>query len=419
MRIEIVTIGHEVLSGRTADTNFVHLARRLEEVDAFVERHTTVGDVAADIADALRAALSRAECVVVTGGLGPTPDDLTRGVVADTLGRPLETREEVLEHIRDRVRRAGRPMPASVEEMARVPRGATVWRNSVGSAPGVLIEHEGRFVVLLPGPPSELRAITDEHLLPWLRERSTQEVAVVTLHTFGIFESQLHARIAGLSDGWPEARLAYLPGPGGVDLRVTVSAPRGSGRAEATVTRARTELLARVGDWVHGEDDATMERVVGAALVERGWRLALAESCTGGLIAKRLTDVPGSSEWFERGFITYSNAAKTELLGVAPALLAAHGAVSEEVARAMAVGARGAAGVEVALAVTGIAGPGGGSEQKPVGTVCLAVASGSGDFVRRFQFPGGRTAVRDRSAQMALELLRRHLLGLPPEPPAA
>jgi nicotinamide-nucleotide amidase len=175
--------------------------------------------------------------VILTGGLGPTPDDLTRGVVADTLGRPLETRDEVLEHIRDRVRRAGRPMPASVEEMARVPRGATVWRNSVGSAPGVLIEHEGRFVVLLPGPPSELRALTDEHLLPWLRERSTQEVAVVTLHTFGIFESQLHARIAGLSDGWPGARLAYLPGPGGVDLRVTVSAPRGSGRAEGTVSR--------------------------------------------------------------------------------------------------------------------------------------------------------------------------------------
>lgn len=415
MNVEIVTIGNEVLSGRTVDTNFAFLARRLEEASVQVVWHSTVGDAQERIAEGLKRALDRADAVIMTGGLGPTPDDLTRKAVATLLARPLQLDEKVLAAIRERGRKLGRKLPAAVETMALVPRGAELWENPVGAAPGILILQKDKPVILLPGVPQEMEALAEEFVVPYLRGRTGRTVEVFTLRTFGSFESQLHERIGALPDAWPGATLAYLPSWFGVDLRVTVAGTNAAAVRESSL-RAYNELFARVKNVVYAEGASGMEEVVGAVLAERNWRIAVAESCTGGLLAKRLTDVAGSSRYVERGFVTYSNAAKLELLGVDPATLEAQGAVSAAVAEQMARGAREKAGVEVGVGITGIAGPDGGSEEKPVGLVFIAASSPLGDFVRRVRFPGSRATVRERTAQTALDFLRRHLLELPIDP---
>jgi nicotinamide-nucleotide amidase len=414
MQVEIVTIGNEVLSGRTLDTNFAFLARALEEASVPIGWHTTVGDVAERIAEALRRALARADAVVVTGGLGPTPDDITRKSVATVLGRPLQLDDQVLTRIRERGRRAGRKLPASVESQALLPRGATAWPNPLGTAPGLLMLEADKPVILLPGVPHEMEALATEFAVPYLRERTGLAVESFTLRTAGVFESQLHERIGKLPQGWPGATLAYLPSYFGVDLRVTVA---GADRAQVheVTGRAYQSLKERVAQVVYAEGTRTIEEVVGEALVTRGWRLATAESCTGGLLARRLTDVPGASRYFERGFVTYSNESKMQLVGVTEADLRAHGAVSAPVAEQLARGARERANVEMGAGITGIAGPDGGSEEKPVGTVFIGISSPRGEAVRKYRFMGTRRTIRERAAQSALDLLRRELQGLPLE----
>lgn len=415
MRIEVVTIGNEVLSGRTFDTNFVFLTRALEEVNVVVAWHTTVGDVAEQIGDALKLALERADGVVMMGGLGPTPDDMTRKAVATALNRPLQLEESVLAHIRERGRKAARKLPSSVETMALVPRGSEVWQNPVGAAPGIRIDYRKKPVFLLPGPPQEFETLAEQFVVPWLKERSSTNVDSFTLRTFGLFESQLHERINTLPEHWHGASLAYLPSWFGVDLRVTVVGTNAT-LVREVAERAYHELGERVGGVIYGEGAETMEQVVSELLLERKWRIATAESCTGGLLAKRLTDMPGSSRYLERGFVTYSNLAKQQLLGVTTDDLAAHGAVSAPVAEHMARAARENAGVEVGVGITGIAGPDGGSDKKPVGTVFIAVSSPLGDAVRVFRFMGTRSTVRERAAQTALDMLRRNLAELPVDP---
>ena len=412
MQVEIVTICNEILSGRTLDTNFATLARLLEEASVKVAWHSTVGDTQERIAEGLTRALDRADAVIMTGGLGPTPDDVTRKAVATVLGRPLQLDEGVLESIRERARRMGRKLAATAETMALLPRGAELWANSVGSAPGLLMMHRDKPVMLLPGVPAEMLALAEEHLVPYLRERTGRVIESFTLRTYGLWESQLQERIGPLDDSWPGASLAYLPSSFGVDLRVTVSGANPAAVRE-TRLRAYNELFARVSGVVYAEGGTGMEEVLGAILVEKNWRIAAAESCTGGLFMKRLTDVPGSSRYVERGFVTYSNAAKLELLGVDEGTLATQGAVSAAVAEQMARGARERAGVEVGVGITGIAGPDGGSENKPVGLVFVALASPLGEAVRLLRLHGSRSTVRERAAQNALDLLRRHLLELP------
>jgi len=415
MRIEIVTIGNEVLSGRTFDTNFVFLARGLEEVSAVVAYHSTVGDQAEGIGEALKLALSRADAVIMTGGLGPTPDDVTRKAVATALNRPLQLDESVLAHIRERGKKAARRLPASVETMALVPRGSEVWKNPVGAAPGIHIDYRKKPVILLPGPPPELEALAREFVFPWFRERSGTNVESFTLRTFGMFESQLHEKIGTLPEYWQGASLAYLPSWFGVDLRVTSSGTNAA-LVRESAERAYNELKKKVGGLVYAEGTTGMEEVVSEQLVERKLRIAVGESCTGGLLAKRLTDVPGSSRYMERGFVTYSNDAKVQLLGVSAADLKSQGAVSTRIAEQMARGAREKAGVDVGLGVTGIAGPDGGSDAKPVGTVFIGVSSSQGDAVRMHRFMGTRSTVRERAAQTALDMLRRHLAGMSLDP---
>jgi nicotinamide-nucleotide amidase len=414
MQIEIVTIGNEVLSGRTVDTNFAWLARQLEEASVQVSWHTTVGDTAKAIGEALRRGLERADAVVMTGGLGPTPDDVTRKAVATALRRPLQLDEAVLASIRERARKLGRRLPASVETQALIPRGAQTWPNPAGTAPGLLIVHGDKPVILLPGVPQEMEGLATEFAVPYLRERSARAVESFTLRTAGVFESALHERIGKLPSKWPGASLAYLPSYFGVDLRVTVAGPDPE-QVRAVAERAYRELEERVSAVIYAEGSETIESVVGRLLLEQKLRLAIAESCTGGLLAKRITDVPGASRYFEGGFVTYSNQAKIAELGVSKADLEAHGAVSAKVAEQLARGARRALGAEVGVGITGIAGPDGGSVEKPVGTVFIALSSPKGEAVRPYRFTGNRAVVRERSAQMALDLVRRHLLGLPLE----
>ncbi len=414
MQIEIITIGNEVLSGRTLDTNFAQLARALEEVSVPVGWHTTVGDQAERIGDALRAALGRADGVVMTGGLGPTPDDLTRKAVAVALGRSLQLNEHVLQTIRDRAARLGRKLPASVESQALVPTGAQILENKLGTAPGLLLHHHEKPIILLPGVPQEMEGLMKDSVVPYLRERTGLKVATFTLRTAGVFESGLHEAIGAAPQRWPGATLAYLPSYFGVDLRVTVTGDDGA-QVDRVAVRAHQELREIVAPVIYAEGTRGMEEVVGELLLQSHRRIAVAESCTGGLVAKRLTDVPGSSRYVERGFVTYSNEAKLELLGVRPEDLAAHGAVSGIVAEQMAIGAATRAHVEVGVGVTGIAGPDGGTPAKPVGLVFVAVRDALGTAVRELRLTGTRATIRERAAQTALDVVRRRLAGLPIE----
>jgi nicotinamide-nucleotide amidase len=415
MHVEIITIGNEVLSGRTVDTNFAFLSRALEAVHVQVAWHATVGDTAGQIAEALRHALGRADAVIMTGGLGPTPDDLTRKAVATVLRRPLQLDEAVLADVRERAKRSRRRIPVSIESQALLPRGAEAWKNPVGTAPGLLLMASGRPVILLPGVPAEMEALAAQFVVPWLQKRAGRVVETFTLRTSGVWESMLHERIGKAPQKWTGATLAYLPSYFGVDLRVTVSGTDEAAVREVT-GRAYEELKRLVAPVVYAEGAATIEQVVGELLVEKGWRIAVAESCTGGLVSKRLTDVPGASRYLDRGFVTYSNRSKVELLGVSERDLEAHGAVSAPIAEQMAKGARARAGAEVGVGVTGIAGPGGGTDEKPVGTVFIALSTPEGEVVRDYRIVSTRTAVRERTAQQALDLVRRRLLGLPLDP---
>ena len=411
---EVVTVGNEILSGRTVDTNFTFLARVLEAAGARVLRHESVADVPDAIAAAIQSAMSRAALVVVTGGLGPTPDDVTRKGVATALARPLSLDAEILENLRQRWRaRGGRdPMPANNELQAMVPRGATVLPNPVGSAPGLQLQHEASTLFVLPGVPSEMEAMARGSIVPWIQARAARGVSYFTMRTHGIWESVLAEKLADLPAALPGYAVAYLPGGGGVDVRLRLPAGDGASVDELR-ERARRALAERIGAYAFGEDDESLESVVGKLLLARGYHLAVAESCTGGLLAGRITEISGSSAYFDVGVVCYSNAAKTALAGVPASLIEEHGAVSEEVARALARGIAKASGAEVGLGITGIAGPTGGTPEKPVGTVHLAAAAPEGEWHRKLALTGSRHSIRERSVASALDLARRLLAGLP------
>ncbi len=411
--VAVLTIGNEILSGRTLDTNFHVLAQAVAETGAEIVWHASCRDVVGEIVAALHVALRSAKLVVVSGGLGPTPDDLTRKAIAQVCERPLVLDDEALRQVRARFESRGIAMRPINEVQALLPQDAQVIPNSRGSAPGFLISHKLNFLIALPGVPWELEQMTRDFVAPWLAKHAASGgTRHLVLRTVGIAESALAEKLAGFEGRLPTgAGLAYLPHGTGVDLRVSF---RGAAPdLEDQCQEVREQLLQLAGDVVYGEGEVSLEEVVGALLHVKGLKLALAESCTGGLICERITRVPGSSAWLERGFVTYSNQAKQDLLGVGPETLAAHGAVSSETASEMARGARTRAGVDIALAVTGIAGPTGGSVDKPLGLVFIGLDAGGATVVNRYQFIGERDLVRARAATAALDLLRRHLLGLP------
>ena len=413
MKLEVVTIGTELVLGLTLDTNAADLGRALAAAGAEIVRHVSVPDRPADIRAAVAEALDRSGFVIVTGGLGPTRDDMTKIEVAALFGKPLRLDEAVLQSLEARFRRLGRPMPAVNRTQAEVPEGAIVLPNPRGTAPGLWLEDSrGRVAVLLPGVPSEMRGLLVDEVLPRVAQRvgSRRVVLSRTLRTTGVPESALAERIGAVEDDIAPLTLAYIPSIAGVDLRLTAwSLP--PDEAERRLAETGAGLRTRLDDHCYGENEADLAAVVLDLL--RGKRLAVGESCTGGLIAGRITAVPGASDVFVGGVVAYANGVKTDLLEVPAATLEAHGAVSEEAVRAMAEGVQRRFAAEAGLAVTGIAGPGGGTPDKPVGTVWLAARLGSATRAVKRVFPGDRGEIRGRAAQAALDLLRRLCLETP------
>lgn len=411
--VEIVTIGDELLLGFTVDTNAAHLARALASIGMHVVRRATVGDTAAAIQRAVREALERSGAVITTGGLGPTSDDLTKQSIAELFGRGMELDEDHFRWMEERwLRRFNRPLPAANKQQAMMPAGATKLENRHGSAPGVWLEDErGRWVAMLPGVPREMRGMLADSLLPRLATRVNSGTVVRsrTLRTTGISESLLADKIDSMDGGPLGVELAYLPSVPGVDLRLTV---RDAPEREAVdaIERAAARLRERAGQWIYGEDDEDLAAIVLEMCRSRSLTIGLAESCTGGLLGARLTAIPGSSDVLLGGVIAYHNDVKRDMLGVSDASLAAHGAVSDAVVREMATGARRATGARVGLAITGIAGPSGGTPEKPVGTVWLAVDVDGDVTTQLHHLWGDRAEIRERAAQYTLDLLRARLL---------
>jgi nicotinamide-nucleotide amidase len=413
----ILSTGDELTTGRTLDTNANFIADKLVAAGLDVTAIIVVGDYPERITWAWHAALRQADVIVSTGGLGPTADDLTTETVGAITGRRLVLDQEVADRIRKMFEAMGRVMPENNLKQAQFPEGAVIIPNALGTAPGFRLdlqtEHGRRHLIVLPGVPREMKPMIEEQVLPWLQQaRGSNEVYLShTFQTFGISESALDELVAGCVAP-EEGRIAFRAAFPQISVRLTV-------HGEPALAPQRLEHLAvrlrqRIGTYAYGEGDTTMEATVGALLKERGLTVALAESCSGGLVGHRLTNVPGSSAYVKGGIVAYSNAMKQQSLGVRAETLAAHGAVSEETASEMAVGVRRSLGSDLGLAVTGIAGPDGGTPDKPVGTVCFALAAVDVVHHRRYQLWGNREWVKLLSSQVALDWVRRYLLGLNP-----
>jgi len=417
MKAEIISVGTELLLGQIVDTNAAYVARSLAELGFSVYRKTTVGDNRARLANAVREALERADVVVTTGGLGPTEDDLTRETIAEVLGVQLMENPEVLAYIKGYFVSRGACMTENNTKQALVPRpgAGSYFPNTMGTAPGITFEAGEKRVICLPGVPREMIYLMETHVEPYLRAYLTRSgacEAIVSkvIRTVGIGEAALEERILDLAHDRTNPTVAIYAGAGECQIRVTASA-EGEAEAWRLIESVQREIKARLGSVVYGYDDDALEVVVAGRLAAAGATLAVAESCTGGLICGLLTDVAGSSSFLERGIVTYSNSAKRDELGVRGPTLDAYGAVSRETALEMACGVVRKAGTDIGLSVTGIAGPGGGSSDKPVGLVHFGLVDAKKVSVMsaRMRFGGDRCSVRVRASKFALDMLRSRL----------
>jgi nicotinamide-nucleotide amidase len=410
MNAVILAVGSEMLTPFRTDTNSLFITERLNAIGYDVRLKAIVGDDVGELARLLEDALAWADLVAITGGLGPTEDDITRDAVARALDVPLDVDEAIVERIQERFARRGMTMPAINRRQAMVPRGATVLPNPNGTAPGLWIERDSTAVLLMPGPPREMKpmleAVIEQRLAP---KAAGHGLFRRVLKITGRAESDVDAQAQPVYGPWTTHEIpistTILAVLGQIELHLTARAGSRA-EADAVLEPAVKALEAALGPAVYSVDGRALEAVVGDLLRERGLTIAAAESCTGGLLMSRLTDVPGSSDYVERGVVCYSNRAKTELADVPEALIAEHGAVSEPVARAMAEGIRARARTNIGVGITGIAGPGGGTPQKPVGTVAVAVVSDDEARVRTFQFLGDRAMVKFQAAQSALNMTR-------------
>ena len=410
MRAEIIAIGSELLTPYRLDTNSLFLTDGLNQVGIRVVHKAVVGDSLDDMRASFRQALDRADLVVACGGLGPTDDDRTREAVADLLGRKLELNEGVLRHIQELFRRFGRVMPEINRRQAMVPEGATVIPNPRGSAPGLWIEASGHIVILLPGVPAELRAMFEQEIRPRLTRLGHDErLFTRDLRITGLPESEVEQRVSPLYALYPDTETTILASPPGIQLH-----PRVWSRDPAQANQILNEMVKRMalalGEHLYSTEGEAMEEVVARVLTENRATIAVAESCTGGLLAERLTNIPGSSSYFLGGIVCYSNELKSALVDVPAELIESKGAVSPEVALALADGIRKRTGATIGVGVTGIAGPGGGTPEKPVGLVHIGIADERGPRERRFQFPGDRERIRMHASQTALDSVRRYFL---------
>jgi len=409
MRLELICTGSELIDGRRQDGNTMLLAQLLRGIGLQIERVTLTGDGQDDIASALRETLDRADIVICTGGLGPTVDDRTRDAAAEVFAAPLIENEAEVELLRQKFAFFGRTMKDNNRRQAHFPEGAQILPNPIGTAPGFVCEKDDHIAIFAPGVPKELAMMAEQHMLPLLQTKMPKRVFVetVTLKTYGHTESGVDKRLREVDLG--DIDLAFTATFPEIHLTLT-AVDDNDENAQQRVAYARKQIETSLGEAIFTDDERTMQQVVADLLLQSKLTLATAESCTGGLLGKRLTDVPGSSQWFIEGVITYSNEAKMRRLGVVQEMLDEHGAVSQEVAEAMATGMRKSAGSDLALSITGIAGPSGDSKEKPVGTVHMALAYPDGVEHWHNVFPGDRERVRTFAAQTALDRLRRFLL---------
>ncbi len=421
MKAELISVGTELLLGQITDTNATFLSQRLAEIGVDVYFRATVGDNEGRICSVLRQAASRSDIVLITGGLGPTSDDLTRESIAEVTGRPLVRDERAVQRLTEYFSRRNYPLAQINYKQATVPEGGRLIDNSCGTAPGLLVEHEGCTFIAVPGVPAEMRAMMEESVIPYLLGRPELDGLRLfsrRLRICDVGESMVEEHLHDLFLEQTDPTLAPYASAGEVVVRISTKA-RTAEEAAAKIQPLEDKVRARLGAHVYGVDDETMEVALGRELASRGLTVAVAESCTGGLIASRITDVPGASRYFLAGLTTYSNQAKTSVLGVPAELIAAHGAVSEPVARAMAEGVRDLVGSDLALATTGIAGPTGGTPDKPVGTVFIACSDDSGTVCAKYLMPGTREQFKRRTSQTALNTLRKRVLEHDHAPTAA
>ncbi len=415
MRVELFSVGTELLLGDIVDTNAAYLAGKLSELGVNVYYKTTVGDNTERLVAALHIALGRSEVVLATGGLGPTEDDITAAAVAQVMAADLVEDEESAERIRSFARHRGIKLVDSLLKQARVPRGAIVVANPVGTAPGFILNSNGKTVIVLPGVPAEMKAMAEQTVLHYLAGRVEGEggAAVIlsrVLRLAGIGESQAEAEIADLIRSQTNPTIAPYAKTHEVFLRVSARAVDREA-AGVMIAPVEAEIRKRLGEHIYGADSETLEEVVGQMLREAGLKLAVAESCTGGLIGHRLTNIAGSSDYFIDSVVSYGNESKVKLLGVPEETLREHGAVSAETAKAMAEGVRRVSGADLGLSVTGIAGPSGGTAAKPVGLVYLGLADKTGTVTEELRLRGDRLMIKERAAQNALYLVYRRLSG--------
>jgi nicotinamide-nucleotide amidase len=404
MKAEIITVGNEILTGMVVNTNAAFIGERLTRIGCDVERVSVVGDDEPSIEAALKDATARVPVVIVTGGLGPTHDDVTAAAAAAFFGTELAFHPEVMEKIESAFRRMNREMAPSNRRQAFAPKGAELIDNPVGQAPGFILSREGSLCFVLPGVPSEMRRMVDGTVIPRLARMEGKTVSrCLVLRTFGIPESELFQKLESLPVLFPEVRLGFFPDATGVKIRLLVFGPSPA-LCEEQIEKADRFARGCAGPWIYGTGEDTLESVLGAALARRKWTISVAESCTGGLVSHKLTDVPGSSAYFNLGVVAYANETKTAVLGVSPDILRNHGAVSPETAAAMAEGVRNLAGTRIGLSTTGIAGPSGGTPEKPVGLVYIGYSDPRGTVTEKHVFPRGRSWHKERSACSALDL---------------
>ena len=409
-KIAVLTVGDELLSGETADTNFPYMARAFAAMGLQVGRHATVADEVDEIVREVRELARSAAAVIITGGLGPTSDDLTTEAVAGAAGRELEFHQHIADGLKAFFELLGRPMSDENLKQAYLPEGAVEIPPGGGTAPGFMLEHEGALVVALPGVPREMVEMLESHVLPELERRfQTGGVSITRrVMTFGTGEADVAGMVADLI-GQSGIRYGFLALGGPVAIKITANAQNRED-ALAMLDDEEARIRARLGPLVYGTDDNTLEQVLGALLRERSLTLSSAESATGGLVCGRITNVPGSSDYFLGGVVSYSIGAKERVLEIPEAVLE-DGAVSKAVAAAMAESVRRLFGADLGVSVTGVAGPGGGGEKKPVGTVCLGLAHGGGTASWEVRLPGDRAMVRGIGAMAAMQVVRLHVLG--------
>ncbi|HTZ98709.1 MAG TPA: competence/damage-inducible protein A, partial [Candidatus Aquilonibacter sp.] len=406
MNAEIIAVGSELLASDRLDTNSLFLTSGLNQLGIRVIHKAVVGDSPDEMRTSFRHALDRADVIVSSGGLGPTDDDRTRDTVAELLGRKLQRNEDIVRHIQERFRRFGRAMPDINIRQAMVPEGATVLPNPRGTAPGLWLESNGRIVVMLPGVPNELRAMFDEEVRPRLaRIAPPERLYTRDLRITGLSESDVETRVSPLYALYPNTETTILSAPSGIQLhpRIWSADPA---HAEKILDEITGRMAMALGENLYSSHGESLEEVVARVLIENRATVAVAESCTGGMVAEHLTNVPGSSTYFLGGVVCYSNELKTSLVGVPTEIIEAKGAVSSEVALALADGIRRRTGATIGVGITGIAGPGGGTPEKPVGLVHIGIADERGPRERAMRFPGDRDRIRNYATYASLDTIR-------------